>query len=211
MITRIEGTLVELDADRVWVEAVGGLTYEILMPPFAVNKLSQKTGSTVSLHTYHYIESPAGGGTMFPRMVGFISREDKAFFEKLITVSTVGVKKALKAFTLSAPEFASAIERGDLKRLQTLPGIGRRLAEKIVAELKGKLGRFAIGVEGDMAGVPIPPEKMDIKNEAIEVLIQLQYKAVEAEDMIAKAYRVNPDISTVEELVQEVYKQRARR
>ena len=148
---------------------------------------------------------------MIPRMVGFSTREEKEFFEQLITVSDVGVKKALKAFILPAGEFASAIERGDLKRLQTLPGVGRRLAEKIVAELKGKLDKFALSREAGVPASAIPPEKLDLRDEAREVLIQLQYKPIEAEDMIAKAFSINPNVKTVEALIQEVYKQQGRR
>ena len=86
----------------------------------------------------------------------------------------------------------------------SLPGIGDQKAREIVAKLQGKVGKF--GLIQDKFSHDAPAEKEDIMEEALSVLMQLQYKPAEAKEMIAKAVKFNPKISSCEEILNEVYK-----
>src|SRR5947208_8697397 len=97
----------------------------------------------MTFHTIMYLQGDASGGNIEPRLIGFLQRSDKKFFEKFITVKGIGPKKALKALALPAGEIAQAIESRDTRFLVGLPQIGKRMAEQIVAELAGKATKFA--------------------------------------------------------------------
>jgi Holliday junction DNA helicase RuvA len=139
-----------------------------------------------------------------PVLVGFLSEIEKDFFEQFITVSGVGPKAACRALTLAISEIAVAIDRGDTAVLKSLPGIGEQRAREIVAKLQGKVGKFALmqdRFDGDVSS-----GKENIKEEALSVLLQLQYKKHEAQDMIDKAFKRNSGIASCEEILNEVYR-----
>jgi Holliday junction DNA helicase RuvA len=96
----------------------------------------------VRLFTLHYFESQGQGSHFIPRLIGFNSREQRAFFELLTTVKGIGNRKALRAMQVSHARMAEAIAGGDAKFLATLPEIGKRTAESTIVELKGKLDPF---------------------------------------------------------------------
>jgi len=122
-------------------------------------------------------------------------------------VPGLGVKKALKSLILPIREIATAIETKDAGKLNRLPGVGARLAEKIVAELHGKVAKFALSKENE-------PLSLDKKNlptepyveEAMEILSQLQYSRNEAQKMISMALETKAKINKVEDLIAIVFK-----
>jgi len=122
-----------------------GIGYEILVPGYAVGELIACKGQSVTLHTMEYYEGSAAGGNLIPRIVGFLHPEDRAFFERFITVKGIGVRKAIKALAEPVARVAADIEQGNAPSLARLPGIGKRAADQIIAELRGKLAEFAIG------------------------------------------------------------------
>ena len=146
MIARLEGKLVKLDTESALVQ-VGAIGYEVLLPAYCFAALSDKLGSDVSLCTMEYYEGSPGGGNLVPRMVGFLSSAEKDFFTKYTTVKGVGIRKGLRSLAIPIATIAAAIENGDDKTLMSLPLIGRRLSQQIIAELKGKLQSFALGAE----------------------------------------------------------------
>jgi Holliday junction resolvasome RuvABC DNA-binding subunit len=87
--------------------------------------------------------------------------------------------------------------------LKSLPGIGERKAREIIAKLQGKVGKFGLMQDNPTGDVAL---KEDIKDEAISVLLQLQYKKNEAQDMIDKALKRNPGIASCEDILNEVYR-----
>src|SRR4051794_2065400 len=91
-----------------------------------------------------YIEGNAMGGRMTPRLVGFLSAIDREFFEIFCSVDGVGVRKALRAMVRPTRELARTIQDQDVKTLATYPGIGEAMAERIVAKLRRKVGKFAL-------------------------------------------------------------------
>src|SRR4030042_6374205 len=146
MIAQIEGKLIKLDTDCCLVQ-VGAVGYEVMLPGYCVIALSGRVGSDVTLCTMEYYEGTPGGGNMVPRMVGFLSTGERDFFRKYTSVKGMGIKKGLRSLSMPIATIAAAVEKADDKPLMSLPAIGKRMSQQIVAELKGKLQSFAAGAE----------------------------------------------------------------
>ena len=167
MIARIEGKLVKLNSDSCLVQ-VGAVGYEVMLASYCVSALSESIGSDITLCTMEYYEGTPGGGSFVPRMVGFLNASEKDFFTKFTSVKGIGIKKGLRSLSIPIATIATAIENGDDKILCSLDGVGKRMAQQIIAELKGKLAHFAIGAE--VAGEAEARFK-PFQAEALEVLI----------------------------------------
>jgi len=202
MIALIEGKLLKLDSDSALIQ-VESVAYEVMLPSYCVNKLSDKIGSEVTLCTMEYYEGTPIGGNLIPRMIGFLNPGERDFFTMFITVKGIGIKKALHCLSVPIATIAGAIESGDDKTLLSLPGVGKRMAHQIVAELKGKLKTFVIGAE--MSGRPVPVLK-PYQAEALEILIAWGEKKTESMELIELASKRHPYIKTAEELVPLVYR-----
>ncbi len=201
MIARIEGKLVKLDSNSALVQ-VGAIGYEVMLPGYCVVALSDKIGTDISLCTMEYYEGTPGGGNLIPRMVGFLNTGERDFFTKFISVKGIGIKKGLRSLSIPIATIAAAIENGDDKMLCSLDGIGKRMSQQIIAELKGKVGTFAVGAEMGAAEVRFKA----FQAEALEILIAWGEKRNEAMELIELACSRHPDIKTAEELVPLVYR-----
>ena len=202
MIARIEGQLVKLDGDSALVQ-VGAVGYEVMLPSYCVNALSDKIGTDITLCTMEYYEGTPGGGNLIPRMVGFLNAGERDFFTKFISVKGIGIKKGLRSLSIPIATIAAAIENGDDKTLMSLPAVGKRMAQQIIAELKGKLQTFAAGAEpGRPAEVRLKP----FQAEALEILISWGEKRTDAIELIELASHKNPEINSAEQLVPLVYR-----
>ena len=206
MIAYISGKIAKKKDLSVIIE-LNGISYEVMIPPAVMKSIeSQKSADgIVKIITYHYYQMDPSKAV--PVLIGFTNEIEKEFFERFITVSGVGPKAACKALTLPFSVIADAIDKGDMKLLKTLPGIGEQKAREIIAKLQGKIGKF--GLIQDHGVSEVSSGKEDIKGEAINVLLQLQYKAKEAEEMVARAIGHNPKVSSCEEILNEVYKGKA--
>jgi Holliday junction DNA helicase RuvA len=197
MIAGIEGKLVQLGTETALVQ-VGAITYEVMLPGYCVSALSGRIGTDVSLCTMEYYEGSLGGGNLIPRLVGFLSPVEREFFATFISVKGLGIRKGLRALSIPIADIAGAVEAGDEKMLMTLSGIGRKMAQSIVAELKGKLQGFAFGaVPARAAQSKLKPFQI----EALEVLVAWGEKRNEAAELIEQASQKHPEITTAEELV----------
>ncbi len=202
MIARIEGKLVRLDSGSALVQ-VGAIGYEVMLPGYCVSALSDRIDSEISLCTMEYYEGTPGGGNLIPRMVGFLSAAERDFFTRFTSVKGIGVKKGLRSLSMPIANIAAAIEDGDDKILMALPGIGKRMAQQIIAELKGKLQSFAMAATSTgLAGVAFKA----FQAEALEVLIAWGEKRSEAIELIELACKRHQDINTAEALVPLVYR-----
>ncbi len=202
MIARIEGKLVKLNSDNALVQ-VGAVAYEVMLAGYCVNALSDKIGTDIVLFTMEYYEGTRAGGNLVPRMVGFLNTGERDFFTKFISVKGIGIKRGLRSLSMPIATIAAAIEDGDDKTLTALPEIGKRTAQQIIAELRGKLHDFAIG-----AGPARPSETRfkPFQAEALEILIAWGEKRSEAMELIELASDRHPDINSAEELVPLVYR-----
>src|SRR5688500_4023359 len=212
MIASLTGTLTFVDDDRIHLQ-VGPILYELLVPAADVTRLKDDIGLEMTFHTLLYLQGDASGGNLEPRLIGFLRREDKKFFEKFITVKGIGPKKALKALALPVGEIAHAIESKDAKFLVALPEIGKRTAETIVAELSGKVKEFASAIPETSAmslgggGGRRPP----IEEDAIQALIQLGERRVDAEHLLDRAKHLTPNLNTFDALVRDMLRMRTTR
>ena len=204
MISRIQGKIKSKKSGKVLLEVNGSISYEVLVPEAIMRNIEKENteDSDIALITYHYYQTDPSKS--IPVLIGFLNEVEKEFFEKFITVSGVGPKAACRALALPISEIADAIDRADLTLLKTLPGIGEQRAKEIIAKLQNKVGKF--GLIQDRFTREKATVARDIKEEALSVLLQLQYKKNEAKDMINKALQGNPGVNTSEELLNAVYK-----
>jgi Holliday junction DNA helicase RuvA len=208
MISQLKGKFIGKKDSRVLIEA-GALTYEVFCPKTVWLRLDEHiTEAGVELIIYHYFHSDQH--KFYPVLIGFLSELEKEFFEKIIKVAGIGPKAALRALDRPISEIAEAIDRADVPYLKNLPGIGLQRAKNIVALLQGKMGKFTLIKDKfeDKADDAESAHKQ-LFEEAQKVLLQLQYKKKEAKDMIDRAFKANPDIANLEDLLNQIYKQQA--
>jgi Holliday junction DNA helicase RuvA len=208
MIVRISGKLVEKKEQSLVVE-VHGLFYDVIVPKSVCQRIDETKDAEGNIHLviYHYIQIGPSSGSPF--LIGFINEIERDFFQQFIKVSGIGPRAAVKALDKPISDITRAIDGGDVKFLQTLPGIGLQRAKEIVAKLQGKVGRFGLIQDKRIDG----KEKHAVplwQGEAMDVLIQLQYKKQEAERMIQEAMDHSTSIQSAEELLNEIYKQRVK-
>ncbi len=206
MISRLQGILVEKREHSLIVN-VGGIYYEVLVPNSIIGRVDGAVDSdgNVTLVTYHYFQLTPSSA--HPMLIGFLNEVERDFFLDFISVSGIGPRAAIKALNKPISEIAQAINAGDVAYLKTLPGIGLQRAKEVVAKLQNKTGRFAL-IQDKAAGIAIKSISQGFEQEAMEVLLQLQYKRNEAAGMIQKAMERSNAVNTVEELLNEIYKQR---
>ena len=207
MISRIRG-IVDQFSENTLIVNVGGVSYEVYIPTAVMKSFDGKLAkdAPVALVTYHYYQTDPSKS--IPILIGFSNNIEKEFFEKFITVSGVGPKAAVRALSQPIPAIAQAIDSGDLGFLKSLPGIGEQRGKEIIAKLQGKMGKFGLMQGSAPLSKKQPSLAADIQEEATEVLIQLQYKKEEARQMIQKAFARRSDLSSVEEVLNEVYRQK---
>jgi len=208
MIARISGKVIKQNQNSLFID-VSGICYEVLVPAAIMRKIDKELDKDIpiTLVTYHYHNiEPARS---VPILIGFINEIEKDFFLQFISVSGIGPRAAVKALANPLSEIARAIDQGDVSFLKSLPGIGQQRAKEIVAKLQGKVGKF--GLIQDAALARIPESGSGIEEEAMEVLVQLQYKRPEAKEMVRLARERAPDVTSAEGLLNEVYKQKVKR
>ena len=181
---------------------VGAVGYEVMLPGYCVSALSDKIGSDIALCTMEYYEGTPGGGNLIPRMVGFLNTGERDFFTKIISVKGIGIKKGLRSLSIPIATIAAAIESGDDKMLMMLPGVGKRMSQQIIAELRGKLQAFAAAESAGAAEAKFKP----FQAETLEILIAWGEKRNEAMELIDLACKKHPDIKSAEALVPLVYR-----
>ena len=205
MIRKITGRLCELQDQEAGIE-VGALEYQVLVPEFVRRQLQSQLDQDVTLMTIQYLDGNPQKGRLTPRLVGFLHRAEREFFELICQVDGVGVRKALQAMVRPVQEVATAIEEQDVKQLSTLPGIGPAVAERIVAKLRRKMAKFALLV--DQSGSKAQRADHDVLSESYQALIALGHSQVDAREKIEKATESKKGkFKSVEELLQVVYSQ----
>ena len=217
MIASLSGRVRRKLEDRIVLEC-GGIGYEVFLPPIVLRQLEHlkaggdDTASTLSLVTHYH----ATRDQPRPVLIGFTAELDKEFFEKLITVKDMGPMVAARALAAPVGEIAAAVARQDEKYLRSLPGIGPQKAKNIVAQLQGKVAKFALARDGEPAPAEASPAAEptgDALREMVwEVLVkQLGHRPTEASQLIGDAFKRRPEITTAEALFDEIYRGAAAR
>lgn len=206
MIAQISGKVVRKDTNSLLID-VSGICYEVYIPTAIMLHIEDILApeGTIKLVTYHYHNIEPSKSV--PILIGFVNDIERDFFQQFITVSGIGPRAAIKALAQPISAIAKAIDDADIVFLKSLPGIGQQRAKEIVAKLQGKVGKFALIQDKGFK----TKTQTSIETEAIEILAQLQYRHQEAKEMVQKARVRAPHITTTEELLNEVYRQRAKK
>lgn len=188
MIAILSGVVSEKLANVVVLD-VQGVGYGVLVPAEDYGRLT--AGEAAKLYIYEYIREQAHD------LFGFLSQDTKMLFEQLLDVNGVGPKMALNMLSIgSAEEVRQAIASGDVKFIQRANGVGKRVAERVVVELKDKVG--LAGVDLESTGL-LQGEQNALKDEAVEALVALGYTVADASKSLAG---VDPKLPTEDRVKQ---------
>jgi Holliday junction DNA helicase RuvA len=210
MITQIRGILRSVGDEELTL-AVDPFELEVAIPESARRQLQMKLGEMVGLHTLFYIEGNTMGGRMSPKLVGFLSTIDREFFEIFCSVDGVGVRKALRAMVRPTRELAQTIQEQDVKMLATYPGIGEAMAERIVAKLRRKVGKFAliVGAEDGAAQVNGMPDNAepDVIRDTYAALLSVGHSESQARQAIDRVLIGKKKYKSVADMIDAIYAQ----
>ena len=188
MIATLNGVVSEKLIDSVVLD-VQGVGYGLYVPADDYNVLKENQEST--LYIFEYIREQAHD------LFGFISRDTKLLFETLLDVNGVGPKMALNMLSIgSVTSLRQAIAGGDVTYIQQASGVGKRLAERVIVDLKDKVG--LIGVDLKSTGMLQSEENMT-NDEAVEALVALGYSA---SDAIRALQTIDTDLPTEDRVKQ---------
>ena len=193
MIAYVRGVLNHKEPNRVVVD-VNGLGYEIFVPLSTYQELPA-IGSQVKLFTHHQVREDAAN------LYGFLSAEEKEIFEMVLSISGVGAKVGLSILSaISADDFRISIAQGDMNRLTKIPGIGKKSAERMVLELKDKIGKISIDER------TIRVLQAESGNDAVSALLSLGANQSDAEYAVYRAERLLGKEAKIEELISQALK-----
>jgi Holliday junction DNA helicase RuvA len=177
MIALVAGDVAIRRPDHVVIETAGGVGYRLAVSSETLRQVPG-VGRRVSLHAHLVVRDDALA------LYGFATEEERELFLALIGVQSVGPKVALAVLSGGTPrELIGAVVAGDVARLQSVPGIGKRTAERIVVELREK-----VGVEAELSEAPITVTRGDDpRNLARDGLLELGFQAAEVQELLATA------------------------
>ncbi len=188
MIGRIQGTLIEKQPPEVLID-VGGVGYEIQMPMTSFYQLPA-VGESVTVFTHFVVREDA------QLMFGFADKMERGLFRELIKANGVGPKLGLTILSgMSAPQFLTSVQNEDVSALVSLPGIGKKTAERLVVELKDRLAKFG---KSESVSLPVSADNVsgqtivavnDAREEAQSALVALGYKPAQASKLVSSVYQ----------------------
>lgn len=172
MIGYLEGTLRQLDATRALL-VTSGVGYEVHISLATYYRLEGKRDVSLEIHT-HVREDALS-------LYGFATSEEKMAFEKLISISGIGPTLAQKILSgIDPPDLAGAIARNDTRKLSSIPGVGKKTAERICLELRDKLTIAA-------PATPTAPTRISVDDDVQSALVNLGYRPKDAETALSNA------------------------
>lgn len=188
MISRIHGTLLARDGERVEIETGGGVVYEVELPVPVLQRLPS-VGGSVELRTVQVVSETSTA------LYGFIDGNERTLFRRLLGASGVGAKLALAMMsTYSAERLARALQEKDTTALRQVSGIGKKTAEKIALELADKMDDLAIITPSVGRARPGGAQ------EAVQALVALGYSFADA-DKAVRAVLAEGDLDDTDELI----------
>lgn len=193
MIGRLQGTVIDKQAPDLLLD-VQGIGYELLVSLstfFAIPAV----GESVTLHTHFVVREDV------QQLYGFTERSERTLFRHLIKVNGVGPKMALGVLSgMSANEFAACVHNNDVSTLVRLPGVGKKTAERLVIEMRDRVG----DVEGSVSSTYVNGAQPALTQEAESALIALGYKPQDAAKMIRRVAGI--ETLSVEQLIRSALK-----
>lgn len=193
MISYIKGEIVYNDAEGVIIEN-NGIGYRVIVPAFSAQKLCSQRGEVI-VHTYMSVRED--GITLF----GFSSVEERSLYEKLISVSGIGPKAAVSILGVLTPsQLITAIVSADSAAIARAPGIGKKTAQRVILDLKDKIGNDDVADIFDGNGGEAVSETAaagDDRSEAVEALVALGYSRSEAVKAVSRVYNEGMDVQKI--------------
>lgn len=188
MLAYLKGKITEITETLITIE-VEGIGYDVYMPYNFITTLSLSETQN-KIYIYEHIKEDAHD------LYGFMNKEQKELFKKLISVSGIGPKGGLNILNNYTPsEIIEIIVSQDSKALSKVSGIGPKIAQRIILELKGSIGNLQLL---ELTGLPIEKgHKGDIKNEAIEALVALGYSEYEAKKAVQAIFDHTDDVESI--------------
>lgn len=192
MIAHLRGQLVYKSPEHTIID-VNGVGYQVFTPLSTYYALPNQ-GETVSFRVFTRVREDE------LKLFGFLTKEEQTIFQKLITINKVGPKLALGILSgMSPADLLSAVMNNDSARLSSIPGVGKKTAERLTLEMKDKLADLAM----EMDHRPEVAPKEGFYDDALSALINLGYKKSEAEKALKTIYNQNGKDASLEKLIKE--------
>ena len=196
MIAMLTGQIAHKSPDHVILD-VHGVGYRVMIPFSTYYELPEEGVATLHIHTSVREDAI--------QLYGFRTRTEKSFFQLLISVSGIGPKLARDILSNIQPApLASALIQGDLHKLSTIPGIGKKTAERLVLELKDKVGKLDSGVIQQTEGNTASTAAAGVKDDVTSALLNLGYKEQQVRKVLMEVECSTT--ATVEEVLKQALK-----
>jgi Holliday junction DNA helicase RuvA len=212
VLTKVRGVLKTVSDESVTV-SIDPFEVEVLVSEHTRRAVQSKVGESITFHTLFYIEGGAMVARLVPRLLGFLSPLDREFFDIFCSVDGVGAKKALRAMVRPVRELARMIEDQDIKLLSTFPGIGEATAERIVAKLRRKVGKFALIVGVEEAGALVEANgepasaAADVVRDTYEALLSVGHSEGQARQAIDRVLSTKRKFKSAADMLEAIYQQ----
>lgn len=198
MIAFVKGSLADVESDRVIID-VGGIGYNVFVSSYTMGRLPLE-GNEVKLYTYLNVKED------LMQLYGFLSKDELRIFKLLIGVNGIGPKGGLGILSYLTPDdLRFAVMANDVKAISAAPGIGKKTAEKLILELKDKLGSIEpeeVPTSESVTGNT--PFSKEIQTDAVQALVALGYGSTEALRAVANVMTEQED--SVEEILKKALK-----
>jgi holliday junction DNA helicase RuvA len=203
VIAHLTGTLLLKQPNAVVID-VGGVGYEVTIPVSSFYDLGE-VGDPVSLRIYTYVREDT------LQLFGFRTGREKELFLRLMTVSGIGPKLAITLLSgMSVDELIPAIRSNDLGRLTSIPGVGRKTAERIVVELRDRMAALSSPeAEAQFQAMPVIAGLASIRDDTVAALLTLGYQKAQAEKVVGRVLEQEKDHS-IEHILRQSLKQLSR-
>ncbi len=200
MIAYLRGKLVKAAEDHVWIDCAG-VAYEVNVHQRFLAQLPPH-GTELTVYTYYQaLENEV-------RLYGFLSTSEQSLFKKIITVSGFGAKAAMSILSvMNPPDFVRAVISGDEKRLTAVPGIGKKTAQRLVFELKDRLGTAGASISSDAVTAA---GASSLAEDLLDALEALGYGRSEVFGTVAQVLAESGENASVENALRQVLKRMAR-
>jgi len=186
MIAFLRGRVHDKQPNRVTID-VGGVGYDVHVPLSTFYHLGDE-GAEISLRVHTHVREDA------LQLYGFLTDLERQLFERLIGISGIGPKLAIVALSgMDTRDLVAAVQRADVARLTTIPGIGKKTAERIVLELKDRLAQVAVPPASGAAAAATSADQL--RADLLSALLNLGYHRQQAEKAIDSTVTSNPNAS----------------
>lgn len=194
MIARLSGILIEKTLAQCIVD-IHGAGYRVTVPLTTFYELPEQ-GQPVVLQIYTHVREDA------IQLYGFQTAGEREVFELLISVGGIGPKLAVNILSgIDAAELIRAVTQEDLKRLTAIPGVGRKMGERMILELKEKMGR--LDPDKEIAGPPPPLPEERIKEDVLSALVNLGYKGSAVKEVVDRIVKESTAIPSLDQLLKQ--------